>query len=48
MKKSEIYRQAQCAVIAVTFISVEEKLDILHELFNQEDLAKFCEEHERA
>ena len=49
MKKSEIYRLLQMTVIAeeVQF-GFEERLEVLRELFIQEDLAKFAEEQEEA
>lgn len=43
MKKSEIYRLAQGAVVTNTMLSIEDKLAILRELINQEDLALFVE-----
>lgn len=46
MKKSEIYRLAQGAVVTNTILGTCEKLAILRELFAQEDLAKFCEKQE--
>lgn len=48
MKKSEIYRLAQGAVVTNGFLGIEEKLAILRELMSQEDLAKFCEKNEEA
>ena len=46
MKKSEIYLQAQIAVITSGGIGVLNKAEILRELMHQEDIAKFCEEKE--
>lgn len=46
MKKSEIYRLAQGAVVTNTYLSIEDKLDILRELMNQEDVALFVEKRE--
>lgn len=48
MKKSEIYRLLQAVVLDVPCekINTSEKCEILRELFQQEDLAKFAEEHE--
>lgn len=46
MKKSEIYRLAQEAVVVVPCLKIAEKLEILHELMRQEDLEKFCEQQE--
>lgn len=46
MKKSEIYRLAQCCVIRSLSLSAEEKLEILRELMAGEDLAIYCEEQE--
>lgn len=46
MKKSEIYRLAQGAVINYQSIDTAMKLEILRELMRQEDVALFCEEKE--
>lgn len=46
MKKSEIYRVCQLVVVRETDLSAEETIEILRELFVQEDLAKFSEEQE--
>ena len=46
MKKSEIYKYAQGAVIECDQLAVPTKLAILRELIAQEDLALFCEEQE--
>lgn len=47
MKKSEIYRLLQRTLITeeVQF-DYDERLEVLRELFTQEDLAKFAEEQE--
>ena len=46
MKKSEIYRMAQVAVLMNASINVREKLEILRELIDKEDVALFCEKKE--
>lgn len=50
MKKSEIYHKLQIMVLAEanvgTYEDAGESLEILRELFAQEDLAKFSEEQE--
>lgn len=46
MKKSEIYRQAQGAVMANAYISIDDKLEILRVLMGDEDVAKYCESRE--
>ena len=46
MKKSELYHLAQIAVITSPCIAPETKLEVLHELFDKEDLEIFCEEQE--
>ena len=46
MKKSEIYRMTQGAVVTSNYLCVEQKLEILRELMNQEDLELFCEKQE--
>lgn len=46
MKKSEIYKIAQQAVINSTFVGVDMKLEILRELMDKEDVALFCEKQE--
>jgi hypothetical protein len=46
MKKSEIYKVAQQAVINSTFIGVDMKLEILRELMDREDTALFVEKRE--
>lgn len=45
MKKSEIYRLAEVAVIK-SDLPVCDKLEILRELIAKEDLERFCEERE--
>ncbi len=45
MKKSELYKYAQCAVIDA-HLTNSTKLDILRELFFQEDMALCAEKHE--
>ena len=44
MKKSEMYRAAQFAVLEAGYISDEDKLDIIHELAYMERVEKTCEE----
>lgn len=46
MKKSEIYRLAQGAVVLCHDLCVADKLNVLRELISQEDLALYCEERE--
>lgn len=46
MKKSEIYRLAQGAVVMCEMLSVPDKLEILRELMSKEDLERFTEEKE--
>lgn len=46
MKKSEIYRMVQVAILDNDKIAETFKLEILRELFAQEDLAKFSEAQE--
>jgi hypothetical protein len=46
MKKSEMYRMAQGAVITNTYLGIEEKLEILRELMDKEDFEKFIEKEE--
>lgn len=43
MKKSEIYRKAQYAVVDNFPMKAEEKMEILRLLIKEEDLALFCE-----
>lgn len=47
MKKSEIYHAVQRMVLAERDMAYEMKLEILRELFGQEDLAKMMEEMEK-
>lgn len=44
MKKSELFRLAQIAVLNTNCISPENKLDILHLLKKEEDFAAWSEE----
>lgn len=46
MKKSELYRYAQGAVLVCDDLAIPTKLEILRELFDKEDVAKFCEKQE--
>lgn len=46
MKKSEIYKVAQQAVVHATFLGIDKKLEILRELMDKEDVALFCEKKE--
>ena len=46
MKKSEIYKLAQQAVVVVPCLKTEEKLEILRELMEKEDIAIFTEKRE--
>lgn len=46
MKKSEIYYTLQLLAVRDPDLSAEHTLEILRELFVQEDLAKFAEEQE--
>lgn len=46
MKKSEIYKIAQQAVVHATFLGIDKKLEILRELMDKEDVALFCEKQE--
>ncbi len=48
MKKSEIYHLLQIAAMRDGNLGYEETLEVLRELFVQEDLAKFSEEQEAA
>lgn len=45
MKKSEIYKMAQRAVVNAMYLLPDDKLEILRELMAKEDLEKFCEEN---
>ena len=46
MKKSEIYKVAQQAVVHATFLGIDKKLEVLRELMDKEDMALFCEKRE--
>lgn len=46
MKKSEMYKYAQCAVVDVPNLTTLTKLEILRELMDKEDVALFCEKQE--
>jgi hypothetical protein len=47
MKKSELYHKAQAAVLMSNVgMSSEEKLAVLHELMEKEELAEFVEKQE--
>ena len=46
MKKSEIYRLAQIAVLQSTTTNYADKLDILRELMDKERVALFVEKQE--
>lgn len=46
MKKSEMYRLAQCCIVNSLSLSAEKKLEILRVLMEDEDLALYCEEQE--
>ena len=46
MKKSDLYRLAQQAVLDTALIPTSVKLEIIHELMDKEDLERFCEERE--
>lgn len=46
MKKSDIYRQAQIAVLDTCHVTAATKLDILRELMSREDTEKFLERRE--
>lgn len=46
MKKSDIYRQAQIAVLDTCHVTAATKLEILRELMDKEDVAKFVEKQE--
>lgn len=47
MKKSEMYKYAQCAVVDVPNLTTLTKLEILRVLMEQEDLALFVEDQEK-
>jgi hypothetical protein len=44
MKKSAIYKAAQRVVVNSMKLEADEKLEILRELMERENLEKFCEE----
>ena len=46
MKKSEIYHRLQLAALRDVNMNYSETLEVLRELFAQEDLAKYREEQE--
>lgn len=46
MKKSEIYKMAQIAVLSNTGFNNLTKLEILRELMKEEDLALLCEKQD--
>lgn len=46
MKKSEVYKIAQSAIIRTQWIDATDKLEILRVLMDDEDLAKYVEEQE--
>lgn len=46
MKKSEMYKLAQCAVINSNSILTDDKLEILRELMGKEDVALYTERKE--
>lgn len=46
MKKSEIYKKAQLAVLSDSRLSDSDKLEILRELQDKEGTALFCEKRE--
>ena len=46
MKKSEMYKYAQCAVVDVPNLTTLSKLEILRELMERERLEKFREERD--
>ena len=48
MKKSEMYHTLQLMVVKDYELDAEPTLEILRELFLQEDLAKYAETHEQA
>ena len=48
MKKSEMYREAQRAVVNMLNIPADDKLEILRQLAKDEELAIFVEEREAA
>ena len=44
MKKSEIYHKMQISALQDVSLNYEETLEVLRELFIQEDIAKYAEE----
>lgn len=46
MKKSEIYRRAQIAVLHTRTMTADEKLEVLREFMEQEDFGKFKEDRD--
>lgn len=44
MKKSEMFRMAQMAVLAADFVSNEDKLEIIKVLMSEENVVKYCED----
>ena len=46
MKKSDLYRLAQQAVLDTAMIPTSVKLEIVRELMDKEDLEKFIEDRE--
>ena len=46
MKKSEIYRVAQIAILREKFLADETKLEAIHYLAEQEKLEKFIEKRD--
>lgn len=46
MKKSELYRYAQGAVLECDQLTVQTRLEILRELMSKEDIALFTESKE--
>ena len=47
MKKSELYKIAQKAVLTSQSIVMEDKLAVLRELMHKEDIEKYAEENEK-
>lgn len=46
MKKSEMYKHAQVAILSCYQLRESEKLDILRLLMDNEDIALYCEKQE--
>lgn len=46
MKKSDIYRVAQVAVMQYPLMNSTEKLEVLRELMDREDMEKYMEDME--